>query len=615
MLSGDNGFQAIFQNPFLGNILLDNQMRVVLFNEEAQKSIRRFFGLEVAEGTSFLRYATTDEQRERMILNFQKALQGQFVRFEVELTDLEGINQWFLGMYMPIRNEAGEVTRVCFSYYDINKLHQQTLTIDRQRRELEKSETIFQALFENQPYANILISPEGRLLAANRKATTFFKKFNLSVSPETADVFIALKRSPIEEIAELAQNALKSKVAIATEKELLDAGNKKHWMEFHVMPIVHSEGEVFGVHIQMKDTSQQKKTEELMRLQQERLRHSESQLRAVFDSSSDINIFVGPDYRIISFNKQAVDTVLQQLQKRLLPGLDVRNIVLEERQESFEQNFQAALNGQTITLEVALPNYLGERHWYRFSYTPVIDRLGVTIGVIINAINISKRKQNEEKVLQQNEQIKEFAFLTAHRLRAPVASILGLIQVFNLDSNMCRDDISEIIRRLQIAAEELNHAVGEMNRSLEPLQTNQSAEIQMSSVPVINHSARPVSIVLIDDDPIVNMVSKTLLQRNYPGLVIHAFLKAEEALQFLKTSKEQPSLILLDVVMPEMNGWQFLQEFQKLPVQPPVCMLSSSLRKSDHEEAKKYSSVIDFIIKPLDAEKIKTVMKFLKVSE
>jgi CheY-like chemotaxis protein len=180
---------------------------------------------------------------------------------------------------------------------------------------------------------------------------------------------------------------------------------------------------------------------------------------------------------------------------------------------------------------------------------------------------------------------------------------------------MNSDDVHEIIRRLRIATEELNYAVSEMNRSLEPLQINQSTENQMSSVSVINNTARPASIVLIDDDPIVNMVSKTLLQRNYPGIVIHAFLKAEEALQFLKTSKEQPSLILLDVVMPEMNGWQFLNEFQKLPLQPPVCMLSSSLRKSDHEEAKNYPSVVDFIIKPLDAEKIKVVMQFLKASQ
>jgi PAS domain S-box-containing protein len=615
MLSGDNGFRAIFHNPFLGNILLDNQMRVVLFNEEAKKVIQQFFGLEIAEGTSFLRYAATDEQRELLILNFQKALQGLSTRFEIKLTNLTGNTQWFLAMYIPIHNDAGEVNWICFSYYDINELHQQTLTIDKQRRELAKSETIFKALFENQPYANIFISPEGRLLAINQKASTLFRKFNLSISQETTDIFIALKQSSVKDIAELAQNVLQNSTAVVLEKELLDTAGKKYWMELHLMPIVHSDGEIFGVHIQMKDNSRQKKTEELMRLQQERLRHSESQLRALFDSSSDINIFVGPDYRIISFNKQAVDTVLQQLQKRLLSGLDIHTIVVEERQQSFEQNFQAALNGQTTTVEVALPNYMGVYNWYRFSYTPVIDRFGNTIGVIINAININEHKQNEEKILQQNEQIKEFAFLTAHRLRAPVASILGLIKIFDLDSNMNSDDVHEIIRRLRIATEELNYAVSEMNRSLEPLQINQSTENQMSSVSVINNTARPASIVLIDDDPIVNMVSKTLLQRNYPGIVIHAFLKAEEALQFLKTSKEQPSLILLDVVMPEMNGWQFLNEFQKLPLQPPVCMLSSSLRKSDHEEAKNYPSVVDFIIKPLDAEKIKVVMQFLKASQ
>jgi len=614
MPSADKAFHAIFHSPFFANMLLDEQMRVVLFNEEAKKLIRQFFGVELTEGTSFLRYTATESQQEHMLLNFQKALQEQFTQFEIQLTDLAGNTRWFLGMYTPIRNDAGEVDRVCFSYYDIDDLRRQTITIDRQLRELTKSETIFKALFENQPYANIFISPQGRLLAVNRKANALFKKFGLSITSETTDVFIAFKQSPFKEIAELAQNALASSTAIVSEKPL-DINNKKYWIEFYLMPVIHSDGEVLGIHIQMKDTTQQKKTEELMSLQQKRLRQSESQLRAIFDSSSDINIFVGPDYQIISFNKQALDSFLQQMQKRLLSGLDIRTIIPKSIKESFESNFQAALKGIAITLETELVNYPEESNWYRFSYMPVIDRLGVTIGVIINAIDISERKKNEEKILLQNERIKEFAFLTAHRLRAPLASILGLIRVFNLDRNISREDTQEIIKRLQSAAEELNHAVNEMNRSLEPLQIKQSTANQQSTVPVINDTAHPASVVLIDDDPIVNMVSKTLLQRNYPGLVIHTFLKAEEALQFLKTSKEQPSLILLDLVMPDMNGWQFLDEFQKLPVQPPVCMLSSSLNKSDREEAKKYASVVDFIIKPLNAEKIKIMMQFLKASQ
>lgn len=617
MLFETSDFHIVFQNPFVGNMLLDSQMRVVRFNEAVKRGVRQFFGLEITEGTSFLIYAQNDTQREQMMLSFRQALQGQPVDTEFELTDAVGKKYRFTAYCLPIKNQNGEVELVYFSYFNVNKWQQATALVEEQLREALRLQNIYKALFENQPHANLFLSPKGELLALNRQAVALLQKlWYPAVTRETKNLFDALQNSSSNDLVQLIKDALENNTVSSCEREITNSEGRRHWIELFLIPVKNSDGSTAGIHVQIKDINQQKKTEDLMRQQQTRLRQSESQLRAVFDSSSDVNIFVGPDYRIISFNKHAVDVMLAELQKRLLPGLDIRNFVANERLEAFEQHFQAALRGQSVSLEVEVPDYKGERNWYRFTYTPVTDRLGTTIGVIINAININERKRNEEKILQQNEQIKEFAFLTAHRLRAPVASILGLLNLFDMDGeNMSREDIRDIMQRLKIAAGELNHAVGEMNRSLEPLQPRlPSASNNASPIIVINDTARPLSIVLVDDDPIVNMVSKTLLQRNYPGVTVHTFLKAEEALQFLKTAKEPPALILLDIIMPEMNGWQFLQVYEQLPYRSPVCMLSSSLRASDREEAKKYASVADFILKPLDSEKIKIVTRFLQPS-
>ncbi|MCS7018318.1 MAG: PAS domain-containing protein [Cytophagales bacterium] len=616
MLLGDTTAQTVFNHPFIGNILLDCQMRVLSYNELAAKTIQHFFGLSIAEGSSFLRYASTEDQRKRMILNFQQALQGDPVQFEVDLTDSSGNCYRFASMYVPIKNQAGEVHQVLFSAYDVNEMRQQSQLIEQQRQELVKLESIFKALFEHHSHANLLLSPEGQLLAINARSAVLLKKFNLPPLQPKDHFFNAINHSPLESLKPLIQQVIAEKVFIEQEKDLFGDDKKNYWIHLCLVPILYPDGSLLGVFVQMKDINHQKKAEELMQRQQERLRQSEGQLRAMFDNSSDVNILVGADYRIISFNKRAVDIMLEQLQKRLLPGLDIRTFVLSERQTVFEQHFQAALRGQYISLEVEIPNYKGERNWYRFTYTPVIDRLGTTSGVIINAININERKRNEEKILRQNEQIKKFAFLTAHRLRAPVASILGLLNIYDMDgANMSHREVLELMHRIRTATEELNYAISEMNRSLEPFQADSITAQQASDVSVINDTAHPLSVMLIDDDPIVNMVSKTLLQRNYPGIVVHAFLKAEEALQFLKTTKEQPSLILLDIIMPHMNGWQFLQAFEQLPHRPPVFMLSSSLRQSDREEAQKHPTVVDFIAKPIDSEKIKGILKFLKASK
>ncbi len=119
-------------------------------------------------------------------------------------------------------------------------------------------------------------------------------------------------------------------------------------------------------------------------------------------------------------------------------------------------------------------------------------------------------------------------------------------------------------------------------------------------------------VFLIDDDAGVLflheiIVTETLLHPNP-----EAFSDANEALTYLSTF-DHPStkvLIFLDLNMPIMNGWQFLEklesEIQKADVK--VIIVTSSLSISDREKSKRYSSVIDFWEKPLDEDQVERLM-------
>lgn len=120
------------------------------------------------------------------------------------------------------------------------------------------------------------------------------------------------------------------------------------------------------------------------------------------------------------------------------------------------------------------------------------------------------------------------------------------------------------------------------------------------------------TIVLIDDDPIANMINKKIIERNYQCRVT-AFTDAICALDQLNTwsasgSAEFPAVIFLDINMPRMNGWGFLEEYQKLPDtlldNCAVFLLTSSRESDDMQRSKTYKRVQDLISKPLTNDKL-----------
>ena len=119
-------------------------------------------------------------------------------------------------------------------------------------------------------------------------------------------------------------------------------------------------------------------------------------------------------------------------------------------------------------------------------------------------------------------------------------------------------------------------------------------------------------ILLIDDDTINNFINEKLLKKLNIANKISVALNGEEALNFLKQIcvevNECPELILLDINMPVMDGFEFLEEFEKLPPHVhehcPIIMLSSSIDPGDQERADNNRFVKKFINKPINKDKV-----------
>ncbi|MCF4101280.1 response regulator [Gillisia sp. M10.2A] len=116
------------------------------------------------------------------------------------------------------------------------------------------------------------------------------------------------------------------------------------------------------------------------------------------------------------------------------------------------------------------------------------------------------------------------------------------------------------------------------------------------------------SILLIDDQPITNFITKKLLSLKGIEIPIIDFTNPLEALENVKNSKE--SFIFLDLNMPEMTGWEFLDEVKKLNLNHKIVILTSSTSDLDLEKARDYPCVVEYVIKPLSIDKLNALNSF-----
>jgi len=119
-------------------------------------------------------------------------------------------------------------------------------------------------------------------------------------------------------------------------------------------------------------------------------------------------------------------------------------------------------------------------------------------------------------------------------------------------------------------------------------------------------------IVLIDDDEPTNIFHEIIVQES--GLVeeYDIYSSAIDALKELTKCKKKIELIFLDINMPKMNGWEFLDQYRKLDLDYQskcVIMLSTSLSTFDQKRAEDNPLISHFIQKPLSEEKLRSVIQ------
>lgn len=228
------------------------------------------------------------------------------------------------------------------------------------------------------------------------------------------------------------------------------------------------------------------------------------------------------------------------------------------------------------------------------------------IGVLYRPL-IQRLTEDNEELAKRKKILEDYSFLISHKVRKHVANLLGLMNTINPNNLL---EIREYFQYVRQSVVELDT----VSREFEDKSATNNFVVPIHAVDSTKRFEtfeKLRTIMLIDDDKITNILTKKLLLKYNPEIKVEVFSNGFDSinhLEKLKADNWEYPIIFLDINMPEMNGWQFLDKIATLNISPAIYILTSSIDKSDIEKARSYKNIRAFLTKPLTVEKMPTLV-------
>ncbi|MDJ1506891.1 PAS domain S-box protein [Xanthocytophaga agilis] len=323
------------------------------------------------------------------------------------------------------------------------------------RRESQKKITFLESVINAGPALLFRINPDQEYTFVNDTYSRDFgqKKSDL-IGKKISDFWHPDDAGKVKEIYQEAKNKPGQVIHITHRR--WDKDRKIHWLECDIVGVKDEFGEVKEIQGVGLDVTKQ-------HLIQMEIKRTKETLEALINNTEDNIWSVDCDRRILFANKAYKEFVFRIFQIDIQPGMQLHERVSGNEQslyiEKYKKLYDKAFEGNSFrayneftdpTTQAKIIQEVG--------FNPIYNEIGQVTGTACVARDVTRQLAAQDEIRQQNARLREIASLSSHELRAPVATIMGLINLLE-EEDVSDPDKKHVVADLKTKSMQLDDVI------------------------------------------------------------------------------------------------------------------------------------------------------------
>jgi PAS domain S-box-containing protein len=444
LLSSEANLKAIFDSSEQSIMLLDLDYKIIAANVNAGIRIHEILGKTLYIGDTILNYIIN---KELFKSEFNRAKKGEKVTVERNIRGVTGLDNWVEFSYIPIKDSKGKVANICYTSTNINNRKSEALV-------LGESEQKFRSLSENSPDIIYIIDLVKRKISYFNRENVLGYSSSLLVTSEAwiEIVYPGDYKMVVDHWHKFLKS--KSKKADSIQYRIRRVEGDYEWVSNrHIVIEWNDKGLPTKVLLNITIITDQIKA-------QEALKESEARLKALIENTTDLVWSVDNEINLTAANSSFTELIKNNYKKKIKVGDNLYTVLPNLTKDGWLALHITAIKGKRVTAEFSWQAKKKENIFYEISYNPIYDAENNVCGVSVFARDITQRKTNEATIVQTNFELDSFVYRASHDLRAPLRSILGLVNIIN--NQAVEADKVNYLRLIEKSAIKLDNFISDL---------------------------------------------------------------------------------------------------------------------------------------------------------